>query len=223
MPSLSPLVNQLQSNNELRGMSDPVAAVGPSMDFPGGSNTFLNVSTFVKKPKDEVVFEEVLPEVQRELVVKYDDNLTSVSNYSYVHKRDDAGNIIFNENADDNQLLVIEPITYKFNTSFINKTINTRFSYFQFPATSIASVDSPEFGKLNQVVDTTFRELRSYNGDTAALEGETFVSDVGNSVASATTVNDAINTVTDAINTAAFNNVSATSTAIEQSAGYYRP
>ena len=82
----------------------------------------------IKKDKD-VKFEQVLPQVQRELIVKYDNDLTKVSNYSYVHKRDDAGNIILKENATDNQFLTIEPVTYEFDTEFINNHIDYKFFY----------------------------------------------------------------------------------------------
>ncbi len=218
MPNIPASIIRLQQDNSSRDTFDAVQASGPSMDFQGGNNNVT--TTFVKKTKDETVYEEVLPEVQRELVVKYDNNITAVSNYSYVHKRDNAGNITFEENATDNQLLIIEPITYKFNTSFINKTINTRFSYFQFPATSIASIDSPEFEKLNQALDVTFRELRTVNVDNFVAAGESFISDVGNTVSSAT---NAVDVITNAIDNATFNDVALTQRQIEQSAGYNRP
>ena len=222
MPNIPISISNLQSRNIDR-INEPVESAGVGSDFQGNVTAFTPLTTTaVPRQKEEIIFEDVLPEVQRELIVKYDNDLTKVSNYSYVHKRDTAGNIIFNENDDNNQFVVIEPITYKFNTEFINKTIDTRFSYFQFPATAIDSTESPEFTKLTQELSDTFNDLLDASRDQFAVAGETFVSDIANSIRSVSDTDNAINLLTDAVDRAAFNDTEATAVQIEMSAGYDR-
>ena len=251
MPKIPDSISQLQSRNSYRDLTDePVQSAGIGLDFQGIPELTSITQTSYYKEKEENIFESVLPQVQRELSIKYDNNLTAISNYSYVHERDDANNIIFNENGTENQLVVIEPITYKFDTEFINKTIDTRFSYFQFPATSIDSVDNPEFSRLNQELNNTFNELlaaslESYDvggrgitannispigrdpgtdiGNTIAnVTGEGFISEIGDAVSLIDDSGIAINVLTDAIDAAPFNDVETTSRAIELSVGYDR-
>lgn len=222
MPKIPISISNLQSRNIDR-INEPVESAGVGSDFQGNATDFTPLTTTVApRPKEEIIFEDILPEVQRELIVKYDTNLTKVSNYSYVHERDLAGNIIFNENDENNQYIVIEPITYKFNTEFINKTIDTRFSYFQFPAIAIDSQESPEFSRLTQELNDTFNDLLESSRDQFAVAGETFISDIGNSIRSVSDADNAINILTDAVDRAAFNDIEKTSIQIEQSAGYNR-
>jgi hypothetical protein len=210
MPKIPISISNLQSRN-IERINEPVESAGVGSDFQANATDFTPLTTtVVQRPKEEIIFEDVLPEVQRELIVKYDNNLTSVSNYSYVHQRDTAGNIVFNENDTSNQYVVIEPITYKFNTEFINKTIDTRFSYFQFPATTIDSVDSPEFARLNQELNDTFNTLIDLSRDQFAVAGETLISDVANSIRSVSDTDNAINLLTDAVDRAAFNDTATT-------------
>jgi hypothetical protein len=164
----------------------------------------------------DATFEQVLPQVQRELIVKYDNDLTKVSNYSYVHKRDDAGNIILKENATDNQFLTIEPVTYEFDTEFINKTINTRFSYFRFPATSIAASEVPSFNSTEENIYGVARELRSLETTPGYFSvdqiiGADTISNLDASLSGVTNTNTLADTATTIINSAPFNDTYQTS------------
>ena len=139
-----------------------------------------------------------------------------------MHKRDEAGNLVFNENSEDNQLLLIEPVTYKFETEYINKTINTRFSYFQFPAIAIESIDSPDITKLNQEAAGTLNTLFNESRDLYLTSGELLVADSAQLASTSDNPNAAINTLTGAIDNAGFNNTEQTSKEIEQSVGFTR-
>lgn len=201
MPNIPASIAQLQQNNISRDTSDAAQSAGPSMDFQRSTSNVV-----INRPKQDLVFEETLPEVQRELIIKYDDNLTAISNYSYVHDRDDAGNIIFKENATDNQLLTIEPITYRFKTEFINKTINTRFSYFRFPATSIASINVPQLNSLDNNFNSTIVDLRSYSQNAAdQLIGSDKFENFDQTIQGVTDPSIAADIATNAINSAPFN------------------
>ena len=214
MPNTPASITQLQQNNTSRDMSEVVQASGPSMDFQANNSNIV-----INRPKQDLVFEEVLPEVQRELIVKYDDNLTAISNYSYVHERDDAGNIIFKENASDNQLLTIEPVTYQFKTEFINKTINTRFSYFRFPAKSIATVNVPQLNSLDNNFNSSIVELRNYTQNaTDEFTGANAFDTFDQTVQSITNPSLAADAATNAINSAPFNNSNQTAGNLMQSA-----
>jgi hypothetical protein len=194
---------------------------GTSTSDTNQTNTTTQVTTTANVSNNQpAIVEQVLPAVQRELLIKYDSDLTKISNYSYVHKRDDAGNIVLQEDSNSNQLLTIEPVTYEFENNFVNKTINTRFSYFRFPATSVAGVDSPEFSALDQVVGTTLRELREQVavGDvTNPLE-----SDVPREIPGVTNPDAAANQLSTVLSNAGFNNIATVSRAIELAAGYDR-
>jgi hypothetical protein len=62
--------------------------------------------------------------------------LTVVSADTSIHPRDEAGNIILQENSADNPLLIIEPNTVRVTTESMLKVLNTTFEYFRFPVQS---------------------------------------------------------------------------------------
>jgi hypothetical protein len=65
--------------------------------------------------------------------------LTITSNNTSIIPRDSAGNIILQENSETNPLLIIEPVTTKITTNSILRVIDTRFQYYSFPASIIAT------------------------------------------------------------------------------------
>lgn len=69
--------------------------------------------------------------IQEEYIEK---GLTFKSNNKFINQRNAAGNLLFEENSQNNQNLIIEPVieTYT-NKSFI-EAVNTQFNYFKFPA-----------------------------------------------------------------------------------------
>jgi len=69
--------------------------------------------------------------IQQEYIEK---GLTFKSNNKFINQRNAAGNLLFEENSQNNQNLIIEPAieTYT-NKSFI-EAVNTQFNYFKFPA-----------------------------------------------------------------------------------------
>jgi len=65
---------------------------------------------------------------------KYQKNgLTYVSNNDAVIPRDQGGNIIMQEDADNNPMLIIEPISTKITNNSMLKILDTQFTYFKFP------------------------------------------------------------------------------------------
>jgi len=65
--------------------------------------------------------------------VKYDEQgITRLSNIDSVVERDDAGNVVFREDQ-ENQLLSIETIYKKILNSSVIKVLDTQFNYFKFP------------------------------------------------------------------------------------------
>lgn len=70
------------------------------------------------------------------------NGLTYVSNNANIHPRDEAGNIIFQENSETNPLLIIEPVIPNIANQSVLRVVNTAFQYFKFPV--ISSVDIPE-------------------------------------------------------------------------------
>jgi hypothetical protein len=59
--------------------------------------------------------------------------ITYVSNIATVNVRDEAGNILFTDNK-NNQPVIIEPITTRITTTSVLKILDTQFNYFKFPA-----------------------------------------------------------------------------------------
>jgi hypothetical protein len=76
--------------------------------------------------------------------VKYIKNgLTVTSNNVNIHPRDEAGNIILQENSETNPLLIIEPTSTKISTKSMIRVLDTQFKYFKFPVTTpLTNVDT---------------------------------------------------------------------------------
>jgi len=73
----------------------------------------------------------------------YKNGLTYVSNNTSVIPRDEAGNIILNENSTTNPLLIIEPTSNKIITTSLLRVIDTQFKYFKFPARTNVIQEEP--------------------------------------------------------------------------------
>jgi|LakMenEpi03Aug12_release.lakeMendotaPanAssembly.Ray.scaffolds.fasta_scaffold327410_2 hypothetical protein len=76
------------------------------------------------------------------------NGLTVTSNNPVIHPRDEAGNIILQENSETNPLLIIEPVTTKISMNSMLKVLDTTFQYFKFPVsvTPVSSDINLEFG-----------------------------------------------------------------------------
>lgn len=66
--------------------------------------------------------------------------LTYISNNTSIIPRDSAGNIILNESATDNPLLIIDPVAEQITMNSALKILDTRFQYYKFPVTVNANV-----------------------------------------------------------------------------------
>lgn len=73
------------------------------------------------------------PIAQRAQARYRQEGLTYLSNNVNVIPRDEAGNIIMNEGADNNPLLIIEPTAEKITTNSLLRVLDTRFQYYKFP------------------------------------------------------------------------------------------
>lgn len=69
------------------------------------------------------------------------DGLTYISNNESVIPRDNAGNIVLQENSTTNPLLIIDPVTELITTKSALKVLDTRFQYYKFPVTIKPSAD----------------------------------------------------------------------------------
>jgi hypothetical protein len=69
------------------------------------------------------------------------NGLTITSNNPVIHPRDEAGNIILQENSESNPLLIIEPVSTKLTMASMLKVLDTTFQYFKFPV-SVTPVSS---------------------------------------------------------------------------------
>lgn len=85
------------------------------------------------------------------------EGITYVSNNNNVIPRDNAGNIILQEGATDNPLLVIEPISVRVTNQSLLKVLDTQFNYFKFPARIIAE-DEPD---IDLDLDLDFSNLEA--------------------------------------------------------------
>ena len=74
------------------------------------------------------------------------NGLAYASNIATVNKRDEAGNLIYQE-GESNPALIIEPVTENLVTASVIKVVNTQFSYFKFPArTTIEAEEDFDLG-----------------------------------------------------------------------------
>jgi hypothetical protein len=103
-------------NNAAPISIDPLRSVPPSMPPP--------VAVYQAPPLVDT-------NIQQEYIEK---GLTFKSNNKFINQRNAAGNLLFEENSQNNQNLIIEPTieTYT-NKSFI-EAVDTQFNYFKFPA-----------------------------------------------------------------------------------------
>jgi hypothetical protein len=81
------------------------------------------------------------------------NGLTYKSNNTSIHPRDEAGNIVFQENSETNPLLIIEPVTPNISTKSVLRVVDTTFQYFKFPVA--ASIDAVEIVTSDLELDLT--------------------------------------------------------------------
>ena len=96
---------------------------------------------------------KLLDPVKLQQIVKYQGNLTVTSNDTNIIPRDEAGNIQFQESAETNPLLIIEPVATRITLNSVLKVLDTRFQYFKFPATTRV-IETPDVN-----IDLTIPEL----------------------------------------------------------------
>lgn len=90
-----------------------------------------------------------------------DNGLTYQSNNADFVERDDNGNIIINQGAEDNQNLVLEAMSLFYVNRSVVRNIDTRFKYFKFPAENIAVPDiSFEGFGIDDLVDNVYAKYR---------------------------------------------------------------
>lgn len=75
------------------------------------------------------------------------EGLNILSNHPDVHKRDEAGNIVFKEKDNANLALVIEPVRFNYTVKSTLDVLPTRFTYYEFPVTTLQS--SAPLGNLD--------------------------------------------------------------------------
>ena len=82
----------------------------------------------------------LLDPVRLQQQTKYKTNgLTVTSNNVNIMPRDAAGNIMLHEKSSKNPLLIIEPVDTKIMLQSVLKVLDTRFEYFKFPVTIVAT------------------------------------------------------------------------------------
>ena len=85
------------------------------------------------------------------------NGLTYVSDNTSIHPRDEAGNIILQENSETNPLLIIEPTQVNYTVATTNRVLDTTFRYFKFPVA--ASVDVPDINIDDLQLDVSTLEF----------------------------------------------------------------
>ncbi len=103
------------------------------------------------------------------------NGLTYVSNNTSIHPRDEAGNIILQENSETNPILVIEPTKINYLTRSVIRHIDTNFEYFKFPVTTLVTdADTPIDLDINVDVNIDNDPIYAYykpTTDTAVAGG----------------------------------------------------
>lgn len=85
------------------------------------------------------------------------NGLTYVSDNTSIHPRDEAGNIILQENSETNPLLIIEPTQVNYTVATTNRVLDTTFRYFKFPIA--ASSDIAEINVADLQLDLSALEF----------------------------------------------------------------
>lgn len=85
------------------------------------------------------------------------NGLTYKSNDINVHPRDEAGNIVLQENLETNPLLIIEPVSENINNRSILRVIDTTFRYFKFPITT--DIEVPQIAASDLELDLSAIEF----------------------------------------------------------------
>ena len=164
------------TNNSIQGNSGIQLATpntsGPSGAGRTGTNTPSNSGPLVLPvqfvPTGSVTSNAIYqqpPFIATNIQEEYIQNgITFKSNDSLVNNRNSAGSLVFEENSQNNQNLLIDSAieTYT-NKSFI-EAVNTQFNYFKFPAKiGIDSTLDLSFNSTFDVEDTGVDPATSYN------------------------------------------------------------
>lgn len=91
------------------------------------------------------------PEALAQSIPYVKNGLTYRSNNNSIHPRDEAGNIVFQENSETNPLLIIEPVTPNIVNSSVLRVVDTTFRYFKFPVAG--STEVPEISVQDLQLD----------------------------------------------------------------------
>lgn len=176
--SLPPSTNSatVATNNSIQGNSGIQLATpntsGPSGAGRTGTNTPSNAGPLVLPvqfvPTGSVTSNAIYqqpPFIATNIQEEYIQNgITFKSNDSLVNNRNSAGNLVFEENSQNNQNLLIDSAieTYT-NKSFI-EAVNTQFNYFKFPAKiGVDSTLDLSFNSTFDLGDTGVDPVTSYN------------------------------------------------------------
>ncbi len=169
----------ITTNNSIQGNSGIQLATpntsgptGPSGAGRTGTNTPSNAGPLFLPvqfvPTGSVTSNAIYqqpPFIATNIQEEYIQNgITFKSNDSLVNNRNSAGSLVFEENSQNNQNLLIDSTieTYT-NKSFI-EAVNTQFNYFKFPAKiGIDSTLDLSFNSTFDVEDTGVDPVTSYN------------------------------------------------------------
>jgi hypothetical protein len=91
--------------------------------------------------------------------------LNYISNNPNIIPRDEAGNIVLQEQNDSNPLLIIDAITDQFTNESVLRVLDTQFKYFSFPARTTTIEEEPVDLELDldlniQQIDIAFARYR---------------------------------------------------------------
>lgn len=90
----------------------------------------------------------------------YKEGLDYISNNTNIIPRDEVGNIILNEDTQNNPSLVIATVTEQISTKSVLRVIDSRFQYFKFPV-QLAQGDNININtSFNIDIDTITTELK---------------------------------------------------------------
>ena len=85
-----------------------------------------------------------------------DNGLNWISNLSYVHPRNSVGNITLQESGSQNPILIIDPVKFNYTAESVINVIDTRFRFFEFPVTTIATDDDFTLDTNIEISDNSF-------------------------------------------------------------------